>query len=115
MSEVRKLASQRQLIVRAKRRRLALEEYVRLASAIPSVARISLSDDFEADVFTHIDGRGTDEVFELICAAEQSAFDLIHDEAFEFHVVYMDGRPIEQGWGYGGIELYLRAKDLVTA
>ena len=64
------MTSQQHLIARHKRRMLALREYTRLASAIPEVVYISLSDDFESDVFTHVEGGDEQSIFERLVDAE---------------------------------------------
>jgi len=108
------MTSQRHLLVRYKRRMLALREYTRLAGEIPEVVRISLSDDFAADVFTHFEGGNERSIFERLVGAELRSFGLIKDEGFDYHVVHLNGGQLEHARGYGGIEPYRRSDEVMA-
>lgn len=70
-----------------------LGEYVKLASQIGAVVGVEYADGRDRDLFTFIDTRDED-VLEQILDIEDHLFEMFDDVLFDFHVRYLEGRPL---------------------
>ena len=73
------MASQREVVAWQKQRQKALDQYVQLASVLPSVACIALVDDFDPDIFTYIDQRD----MQVLEAERPGCFDHLSDTVID--------------------------------
>ena len=72
----------------------AMELYAAKARSIPSVAAVIVVPGEERDLSTYIDKRDWD-VSEKLMDIEDELFAAFDDQLFDFHVWYLEGRPLE--------------------
>ena len=72
----------------------AMERYADEARKIPSVAAVVVVPGEERDLSTYIDKRDWD-VSEKLMDIEDELFAAFDDQLFDFHVWYLEGRPLE--------------------
>ena len=88
----------------------ALDEYVRLAAGIPQVASSVHVPGPERDLFTYIDDRD-EAVLDRLNSIEDRLFELFDDVMFDFHVFYLQGRPVEVMAPSTGRVMFSRGND----
>jgi hypothetical protein len=72
----------------------AMELYASKARSIPGVAAVVVVPGEERDLSTYIDKRDWD-VSEKLMDIEDELFAAFDDQLFDFHVWYLEGRPLE--------------------
>ena len=72
----------------------AMERYADEARKIPSVAAVVVVPGEERDLSTYIDKRDWD-VSDKLMDIEDELFAAFDDQLFDFHVWYLEGRPLE--------------------
>ena len=73
----------------------AIELYAAKARSIPSVAAVIVVPGEERDLSTFIDKRD-EEVMDRLMDVEDDLFAEFDDELFDFHVWYLEGRPLDE-------------------
>ena len=104
------MATERKETTTQKELEKGLREYTRLASLIPAVAAVVVVPGPERDLFTYIDDRN-EEAIEQLLDAEDKLFELFDDVLFDFHLVYLEGRPLRQMAPTSRKVVYSRAAD----
>src|SRR3954447_7506962 len=104
------MATERQERNPAKTLEKGLKEYMRIVSAIPSVAAIVVVPGPERDLFTYIDERD-EGVLDQIADVEDELFRAYDEVLFDFHVIYLQGRPLKEMAPTSGKQIYLRSLD----
>jgi len=85
----------------------AMERYAAQARKIPGVAAVVVVPGEERDLSTFIDKRD-EEVMDRLMDVEDDLFATFNDELFDFHVWYLEGRPLEQELPHNGRVIYRR-------